>query len=122
MRRFLPTSALLLLLPQVASAAAARTFSELANQLVVIMDSAAAVLIVIGLAIYLFGVATGLNKDANKLAETRTYLVWGVAALFLMVSIWGILQLLQNTLFGGNASVSSPSSGGIQQSTNPFGP
>lgn len=30
----------------------------------------------------------------------RSYLVWGIIIIFVMVSIWGILQLLQNTLFG----------------------
>jgi hypothetical protein len=29
--------------------------------------------------------------------------MWGVLALFVMVSIWGILRLLQDTVFGSQS-------------------
>jgi hypothetical protein len=63
----------------------------------------------------------GISKG-DKMTELRTYIVWGILALFLMVSIWGVLQLLQNTLFGGDASVSSPAGSYGGQEFSPFGP
>ena len=41
------------------------------------------------------GGATGLNK-------LRGQLLWGLLALFVILSIWGILSLLGNLLFGTN--------------------
>ena len=78
--RFLKSLPLFALaLPSVALAAAPRTFSELANLLVTILDSATGLLVVAGIVI------------------------------FVMVSIWGILRLLQSTLFGSTQSATSGS-------------
>jgi hypothetical protein len=46
----------------------------------------------------------------------RQFLVWGVIILFVMVSIWGILNVLQQTLFGTGAGGSSSGGSGINGS------
>ena len=101
--------------PAFALAAAPRTFHELANKLVTIIDSATGVLIVAGIVIYFFGVSTGLmSKGEDTQSKLRTYLLWGVITLFIMVSVWGILRLLQNTLFMGDPyspNVGTPATG-----------
>ena len=103
MRRILYSVPFLLATPAIAFAAAPKTFQELANALVVIMNNAVIVLIVLGLVVYFWGVSTNLFKAQEKGSkELNVYLVWGVIILFVMVSIWGILQLLQNSLFGGD--------------------
>ncbi|MDP2649002.1 MAG: hypothetical protein U1D26_03315 [Patescibacteria group bacterium] len=86
------------------------TFRELANQVATILDSATTVLIVAGIAIYFYGVSTNILKFGEKGAEKiRAYFVWGVIVLFVMVSIWGILALIRNTIFGNDQY--NPSSG-----------
>src|SRR3989338_4140991 len=93
----------LLLLPTVALASAPRTFEELANLIVAILDSGGGLLVLAGIVIYFYGVSTNILKMSDEGGKTaRAYFVWGILVIFIMVSIWGILDLLQNTLFGNN--------------------
>ncbi|MEK7156802.1 MAG: hypothetical protein AAB790_03260 [Patescibacteria group bacterium] len=111
-----------LALPLVASAEAARTFQELAVDIVEILDATTAVLIVAGIVVYFYGISTNILSFSDDAGEkVRTYFFWGIIVLFVMVSIWGILRLLQDTLFGG--SINSPTTGGLEQtsSSDPFG-
>lgn len=97
---------LALLAPAIAFAAAPRTWSELVASLVSIMNAGAITLITLAFVGYFYGVSSNIlvfDEDAHG-EKRRAYLVWGVIILFVMVSIWGILQLLQNT-FIGNASL-----------------
>lgn len=96
--------------PAVALAAAPRTFSELADLVVTLLDSAAGILVVAGIVIYFYGVSTNILKMRDESGQkVRAYMVWGLIVIFVMVSIWGIIGLLQNTLFGGDRY--SPSTG-----------
>lgn len=115
--RFVP---LLLIAAPAAAYAAPRTFVELANLVVLILDNATIVLIVLGLVVYFFGISTNILKFSEEGGEkVRQYFFWGIIVIFVMVSIWGILRLLRNTLFGSN-----PYSGGSVQTVieEPFLP
>ena len=97
-----------LLLPSIALAAAPKSFSDLVNLLVSLMNNATLVLITLGLVIYFYGISTSLFKSKEEGSEKlKMYLLWGILILFVMVSIWGILRLLENTLFGSGAANSS---------------
>ena len=112
---------LLLIAPAIAFAAAPKTFQELANTLVVIMNNAVVVLIVLGIVVYFYGVSTNLFKAQEKGSkELNVYLMWGLVILFVMVSIWGILQLLQNSLFGGDQFNSGGGAVQVQSTTGSF--
>ncbi|MDB5238135.1 MAG: protein of unknown function with transrane region [Candidatus Kaiserbacteria bacterium] len=101
-----------LLLPSFAFAAAPRTFSDLADLIVSLFDAGVGLLITAALVIYLFGISRSIFKAGEEGKEAlRTYVLWGILTIFLMVSIWGILQLLQNTLFGGTTYAPGQSSG-----------
>ena len=91
-------------IPSIALAAAPRTFSDLANLIVSFFDAGAGLLITAAVVIYLFGISKSIYTAGEEGKEAlRTYLLWGIVTIFIMVSIWGILQLLQNTLFGGTS-------------------
>ena len=79
---------------------AARNFSELANTVVGLIDTATGVLIVFALVAYFWGIATNINNFSEDGEEKiRSYFFWGIVILFVMVSIWGIVHLIQNTIF-----------------------
>jgi len=104
--------ALLILASPFTAAAAPMTFRDLANTIVLILDNATAVLIVAGIVIYFYGISTNILKfGEGDRAKFRNYMVWGIIVLFVMVSVWGILRLLQSTLFGDSATGPSSSSG-----------
>src|SRR3989344_8697610 len=101
--------------------AAPRTFAELSNLIVLLLNNATAVLIVAGIVIYFYGVSTNILKFSNEGGEKpRAYFIWGIVVLFVMVSIWGIVRLLQETLFGGSVSSPSAQEVGGGGSSDPF--
>ena len=82
--------------------AAPQTYSDLAALLVQILGAASALAVVVALAIFFWGIISSMLKTGESdLKKRREFLFWGVIALFVMVSIWGILGILINTLFGG---------------------
>lgn len=106
--------------PVLAEGAAPNNFEELANTLVLMLDNATAALIAGGLVIYFFGISSKMLKMGHgETTDLRSYLMWGLFALFIMVSIWGILRLLQNTLFGGSGYTGG--SAGSAQTCSSFG-
>ena len=88
--------------------AAPRTFSELSAQLVGIINAAAGLLVAAAIAAYFYRMAQNMREIAEGGSQKgkgemyRKYFFWGILAIFIMVSVWGILTLLQNSLFGGN--------------------
>ena len=42
--------------------------------------------------------------DEEQKAKSRTDMVWGIVAIFVMVSIWGLVSILQNTFGTQNAT------------------
>ena len=113
MRIFRLSLAFLILVSPLAAEAAPQTFQDLANLIVTILDNATAVLVVLGIVVYFYGISTNILKFGEGDKEKfKNYMVWGVIVLFVMVSIWGILRLLQSTLFGDSVS---PTNGAAQQ-------
>ncbi len=66
----------------------------------------------IGVALLLFfwGIAKFILAAGSEEAvkDGRRLLIWGVVALFVMISIWGIVELLQNVFLGGSPIYSLP--------------
>lgn len=103
---------LLLFSPSVASAAP-RTFSELVNLLVDIMNNGVFALIALAIAAYFFGMSTNILNMGEEPETRKRFFLWGIIILFFMVSIWGILEMVQGTLFGGDGFNTQNASGGI---------
>lgn len=108
MTRFRLIALVATLLTPAVALAAPRTFQEFANILVTLMSNTSIVLVVLGLVVYFWGVSTnviGLQGGKEAAGEKiRAYFFWGIIIFFVMVSVWGILQLLQNTVFGSDAN------------------
>ena len=43
--------------------------------------------------------------NETKRTEGKNILIWGVIAIFFLVSIWGVVALLQDTFLGGSSFV-----------------
>ncbi len=95
--------ALAMMMPSVA-AAAPRTFKDLADQWVNIINAGIGIALTLGIVVYFYGIITTFrNSKGGFTNEYRNQLLWGLLALFVMFSVWGILGLIRNTLFGGGA-------------------
>ena len=69
---------------------------------ITLINGGIGIALILGIVIYFYGVATSIPKFKTDDAERlRAHFVWGILALFVMFSVWGILALVRNTLFGG---------------------
>lgn len=112
-----PLGLVYVITPGLAYAAAPKNLVELANMLAAMFNSGATFLILLAVILFFSGVTVSLfNKGQGKIngEKFRQMLLWGISILFVMVSIWGIIRLLQETLFGNNAN----SSGNNTNTTN----
>ncbi len=59
-------------------------------------------LVAVAFVAVLFGIFKYIRSagDAEKVAEGRKVVIWGVVALFLMLSFWGFVMIIKTTLFG----------------------
>jgi glucan phosphoethanolaminetransferase (alkaline phosphatase superfamily) len=92
-------------LPMLAFAQSAPTsFQDLANSIVKILNAGAILLITAAVAVYFYNIVGNvfkINRGEGSGADLRKSLWLGLLIIFVMVSIWGIIQILQNSLFGG---------------------
>ncbi len=94
---------ILLAAPLIASAAP-QTFSDLVHSFVPIINGGTSLLIATTIVIYFFGAARRLFKTGSGATdgkEMNRFLLTGVIIIFFMVSIAGLVAILENTLFGG---------------------
>jgi len=69
-------------------------FLDLINLLIPIIFALALVAFFWGISVFLF------NADSSdKRVEGKEIMIWGVIALFVMVSVWGLVKIIQNTFF-----------------------
>ncbi len=54
--------------------------------------------------------------------KVKAYFFWGVIVLFVMVSVWGILQILKASLIGNDQFINTSSGRSLQQNNNSFTP
>ncbi len=80
--------------------AAPRDLMTLAKSVSSLIDTAVFVLITFGIVLYFYGLGTNISTIAKDPEKRKHFFVWGLCTIFVMVSIWGIVALLKNTLFG----------------------
>lgn len=98
-----------LTLPAIVFAAPA-TFAELMYLAITYMNYMSQILVVATLVVYLGGAAYMLWKQGSGgTSDLRKFLLIGIAIMFVMVSVWGILELLSNTISSGGGDLGSPS-------------
>jgi len=104
--------------------AAPRTFGELVNRIVTVVDLITPTLITLAILFFMynilgsFGLFDGEGTNAVNKEKFKSSAGWGIVIIFIAVSIWGILQLLENTLFSSDAFSVSTSFGDNQEVCN----
>ena len=89
--------------------AQAQTFQSIIATLDNILRTIIPVLMVLATLIFLWGVITYITAggEEEKIKAGRTYMLWGIIALFVMVVVWGLVLMLQQT-FGIQAAPIPP--------------
>ena len=112
MKRFFVSSALFLL-PLAAFATAA---SDIFTTVSGLITNATPVVVGLGVLFFLYGLAMYIlgAADEEKKKEGRNIMIMGVIALFVLISVWGLVNLLKTTL---NLDTSVPAVKGIIPTT-----
>jgi len=111
-----------LLLPSISFAAQLSGTKDLINSVGDLIQLLTIVVAAIALLVFLWGLAMFIFKlggDEKAMESGRTLMIWGIIALFVMVSVWGIIAFMQSEL--GLPATTSP---GTLPSTynNPYAP
>ncbi len=77
-----------------------RSLSEVVRFSTILLAGIALLVFFWGLLKFLFKI----GGDAKAAEEGKTFMIWGTIALFVMVSIWGLVRFIQNELLPGGAS------------------
>ena len=92
--------------------AQALTVGEIVDHAKVLVSSLIPLFIGLALVYFVYGLAQyiGVSGQEAKKEEGRTRMLWGVIAMFVIISVWGLVTLLQATIFttGSGASLTEP--------------
>jgi hypothetical protein len=75
-----------------------------------IINPLISILVGVGFILFFWGIANYLflmSGDVKKKEDAKQFMIWGVIIITVMISVWGIVQLLQGIFLGG-ANFSSP--------------
>jgi uncharacterized membrane protein YidH (DUF202 family) len=88
------------------------TFKTLINETIIpsILDPAVNLLIAVAVVLLLYGVvkyvSSGENEEERK--KGKDLIVYGIIGLFVMVSVWGLVNLLAGTFSLETSSIPKP--------------
>ena len=101
----------LVFIPVLAFAADFRTFDNALRSVNDFINSLVPIIIGIGLILFLAGILKYImaGGDAEKRAEARGLIIFGIIALFVMVAVWGFVRILAQTFFNGVDYTVAPS-------------
>lgn len=77
----------------------------------------------LALLFFFWGVAKYIWADGEKKEDGRKIMIWGIVALFVMSTVWGLVAFLQNELLGGpgDSNMRIPTIGGSGPSSQDSG-
>lgn len=68
------------------------------------------VLVILGLIVFIWGVIKYMtaDEDTKKRQEGTRFMIWGIVGLFVMVSVWGLVNILTGTFQLENTTIPFP--------------
>jgi hypothetical protein len=87
-------------------------FTDFFGQFLVVLDDVVLVLTGLALAFFIWGLVVFIRNSGDEKAkdEGKQKMIWGIIALFFIISVWGLVALLQEVtgVDGGAAGLSAP--------------
>lgn len=106
------------IVPQISFAAFDR-IKSLLRDFKSVLDLLIPIIFALALIFFFYGLAQFIRSVSDKtIAEGKNKMIWGIIALFVMISIWGIIRYIGDSV-GIDTRVNSGSS---SSSNNPFDP
>lgn len=106
MKKFIITA--LAFAPAVASAQSLGNISNLLTSIGGLVDKALPIVVALALLAFFYGLAKFIFSGAEGKKEGQDLMIWGIVALFVMVSVWGLVRFIGNAFDiqqGGTAEI-----------------
>lgn len=83
----------------VPAVALAATVDSVLDKMGNLIGTATPIIVALALLYFFWGLARYIlnSGDEEKKAEGRNIMIWGIIALFVMISVWGLVNILANT-------------------------
>ncbi|HEY4493776.1 MAG TPA: hypothetical protein VJB98_04130 [Candidatus Paceibacterota bacterium] len=64
----------------------------------------------LGLVYFIWGLVQFIGKAGDEAGRTegKAKMLWGIIAIFVIVSVWGLVGILRESFFGGGADKTPP--------------
>ncbi len=101
----------------VLAAGAPQNFQQLITRAIELISMMVPLLVSLAVLFFLYGVARFIyyaDNDTER-AKGKQHMIWGIVALFVMVSVWPLVNILKETVLGssGGSSWENPDTGEI---------
>ncbi len=75
-----------------------------------LINLATPIIVALALLFFFWGLATYIlnASDGEKQKEGRNIMIWGILALFVMVSVWGIVNVVRDTFKLNDNTITVP--------------
>ncbi|MBV9159284.1 MAG: hypothetical protein JO019_01650 [Candidatus Kaiserbacteria bacterium] len=87
-----------LLLPVLANAQTASGIFNLINTATRILNALVSLFVLAAVVVFFWGLIQYLMNVGEEKSKGLQTMIWGIIAIFVMVSIWGIIRILQQTI------------------------
>jgi len=74
----------------------------------IVTDMLVPLAFILALLFFFWGIAKYIRSAGSEKDEGKKVMVWGIVALFVMASVWGLVAFLQGELLGGSGPNSIP--------------
>ncbi|MFA6227167.1 MAG: hypothetical protein WC631_01645 [Candidatus Paceibacterota bacterium] len=92
------------------SVSSPHNFKELINNIIIggILKPVVYLLVALAVVVFLYGVFKFIRAEGDDKQSGREFILWGIIGIFVMVSVWGLVSVLQNTFKLGNSDINIP--------------
>jgi hypothetical protein len=109
--------AAVLLMPAVASAQTVRNLEDVLNFVLRLISAVIPIIIALAVLVFIWGVFRYVvSSDEEAKAKGKNMILWGIVGLFVMVSVWGLVNILVNTF---NLEQDAPDGPELPRGDNP---
>jgi hypothetical protein len=109
MKKYLTLAAVLgALIPSLAFAQAFHGTMGLLESIGYLVDMVTVLVVGLALIGFFYGLMRFIFAGANGKIEGKSFMVWGVVALFVMMSVWGLVRFLQDEFLPGGDFNTAP--------------
>ena len=86
------------------------TLFGILNTLAALINLATPIVVALALLYFFWGLAGDILNAGNeeKKKQGRDIMIWGILALFIMVSVWGIINVVRDTFNLDDTSIRTP--------------